>query len=127
MTEVSEVLSCLTEEHGRLGRAIEKNRRELREFSQSCRGPLDSMDRAGLCSCQLEIQAEFDRLSKLHKRYAEAVDHVHYEGAVCAECGEDISERIMKVPSTLCYDCATEVEIREIHERRTVRWQPALV
>ena len=126
MTNV-EIISVLTEELNRLGRAVAKKRRELNESSQSCRGPLDSMDRAGLCVCQLELQSEFDRLSKLYVRYEKVIAHVQAEGAVCAECGEDISARLLKVPSTLCCSHATEAEHREHHQRRLMWPQAALI
>ena len=123
----TEILSVLNEELDRLGRAIAKKRRELNESSQSCRGPLDSMDRAGLCVCQLELQSEFDRLTKRRALYAEVIDHISAEGTVCAECGADISARLLKVPSMLCCTHATELEHREYHQRRIMRPQASLI
>ena len=126
MTESKNILDHLIEEHDRLGRAIAKKQRELRDFSQSCRGPLDSPDKAELCTCQLELQTEFNRLGKLRVRYADAIAYVRDEGAVCEECGVDISARLMRVPTTLCCEHATVVEVREDLKRRTLRWQPAM-
>jgi hypothetical protein len=123
MVEKSKVLGLLTEEHDRLGRAIAKKRREMTEANDACRGPQDSIDKSALCACQLEFQLTLDRLQTTKLRYTAAISHLQNIGPLCAECDADISERMMKIPSILCCECAQEAEDRQPPNRPVRRTQ----
>jgi hypothetical protein len=121
MVEKDKVLSLLTEQFERLGRAVAKKQREMLEANDSCRGPQDSVDRGTQCACHLEFQVELNRLQIERVRYSDTILHVQCSGPVCMECGADISDRILKVPSTLCCECATEAEYRKTRSARFAR------
>jgi len=119
----SEILDSLFKEYDRLGRAIEKTKREMTEVNTSCQGPQDSIDRSIQCACQLEFQLKLDRLQQNRARFNAAIEHVRTFGPLCSECEEDITKRVLKLGSTLCCACATEAERHidpTVYVRRTM-------